>query len=77
MRGFKINYMNGQSDVINSENGTEAGTITFEQYDELVGITVASLSDSDTKPRRIGFTLMRDSASPTMVAEFPALPAEF
>ena len=77
MRGFKINYRNGESDVINSDNGTEAGTVTFETYDELVGITVASVSDSETKPRRIGFTLMRDNNSPSMVTEFPSLPAEF
>lgn len=30
MRGFKITYRDGQSDIVNSDNGTEAGTINFE-----------------------------------------------
>ena len=77
MRGFKIMYRDGQSDIINSDNGTSSGTIDFEQYDEFVGITVASVSDSETKPRRIGFTLMRDNQSPSMRAEFPPLPELF
>ena len=29
MRGFKITYLNGLTDVIGSENGIEAGTIDF------------------------------------------------
>ena len=77
MRGFKITYRDGQSDIINSDNGTEAGTIHFEQFDEFVGITVASVSDSETKPRRIGFTLMRNSDSPSMKVEYPDLPQDF
>ena len=77
MRGFKITYRDGQSDIINSDNGTEAGTIHFEQFDEFVGITVASVSDSETKPRRIGFTLMRNSESPSIKVEYPDLPQDF
>ena len=77
MRGFKITYRDGQSDIINSDNGTESGTFNFEQFDEFVGITVASVSDSETKPRRIGFTLMRNAESPSMKVEYPDLPQDF
>ena len=29
LRGLKIRYRNGQTDLINSEDGPEAGTIEF------------------------------------------------
>ena len=63
MRGFEIFYHNGSSDTINSNNGDLAGTIMFEEYDELVGLTMSVTSDSDRRPRRFGFTIMRNSAS--------------
>ena len=63
MRGFEIIYQNGSSDTINSNNGDLAQTIHFEDYDELVGMTVAVTSESDKRPRRFGFSLMRNSAS--------------
>ena len=59
MRGFKITYRNGQTDLINSENGIDAGTIEFEDNDVLVGMTVHCNSDSDRRPRKFGFTIMR------------------
>ena len=30
MRGFKIFYRNGQTDLIGSDNGLDAGTVDFE-----------------------------------------------
>ena len=48
---------------MNSTDGGLAGTIDFEDYDELVGLTVNVTSESDKRPRRFGLTLMRDSAS--------------
>jgi len=44
--------------VINADSGTEVGKIEFEQYDELVGMTVKC--DDSKKPRRFGFTIMRN-----------------
>lgn len=40
MRGFKITYRNGETDLINSESGPCAGTIDFEEGDVLVGVTI-------------------------------------
>ena len=60
MRGFKIFYRNGQEQVINSITGIEAETIRFEQNDELVGMTCISTSESDKRPRQLGFTLLRN-----------------
>ena len=59
MKGFTIEYRDGESDVINSDAGYVAECIEFEEYDELVGITVDQTSENDKKPRRIGFTIMR------------------
>ena len=59
MRGFKIFYKNGSSDLINSADGSEAGTIDFQENDVLIGVTTMSLSENDRKPRRFGFTVMR------------------
>ena len=63
MRGFEIIYQNGSSDTVNSTNGDLVNTIHFEDYDELVGMTVAVTSESDKRPRRFGFSLMRNSES--------------
>ena len=60
LRGFKIVYRNGSSDMINSSEGPEAGTIEFQENDVLIGITTMCLSDSDKKPRQFGFTVMRN-----------------
>ena len=46
--------------MINSVEGTEAGTIDFEENDFLVGITCLCISTSDKKPRRFGFTVIRN-----------------
>ena len=59
MRGFRIHYRNGSSEVINSADGTEAGTINFNEGDTLVGINVVCTSGDDKRPRKLGFTLMR------------------
>ena len=63
LRGFKITYRNGQTDLINSEDGLEAGTIEVEDNEVLVGITLACSSESDKRPRRFGFTFMKSSGS--------------
>ena len=63
MRGIQIIYRDGASDTVNSTDGGLAGTIDFEDYDELVGMTMNVTSESDKRPRRFGLTLMRDSAS--------------
>ena len=63
MRGFRITYRNGQTDLIGSENGIEAGTVDFEASDVLVGLTVQCNSESDKRPRKFGFTILRDSTS--------------
>ena len=49
--------------MINSDSGVEAGTIDFEKFDELVGMTVQCTSSSEKKPRRFGFTVMRNGQS--------------
>ena len=63
MRGFKITYTNGQTDVIGSENGIDCGTINFLDTDVLVGVKLLCTSESDKRPRRFGFTVMRNKAS--------------
>ena len=60
MRGFKIVYKNGSDDVIGSDSGIEAGTVTFEENDVLVGMTLQCNSETDKRPRRFGFTVMRN-----------------
>ena len=66
MRGFRVHYRNGQTTVVNSDQGIEAETIHFEKYDELIGMTVFCTSSSDKKPRRIGFTILRNASSPNL-----------
>lgn len=61
MRGFRIIYLGGNTDIINSDNGNEAGVINFEEFDELVGLNMVTLKEGDTRPRRVGFTLMRNA----------------
>ena len=63
MRGFKITYSNGQTDLIGSESGVDCGTIDFLDTDVLVGIKMLCNSDSDKRPRRFGFTIMRNKAT--------------
>ena len=63
MRGFKIIYRNGETDLINSEVGTVAGTIDFEEGDVLVGLTLQCSSENDKRPRKFGFTIMRNAQS--------------
>ena len=60
MRGFKIFYRNQESQVINSETGTQVEVIPFGQGDELIGLTVLNTSENDRRPRQIGFTLLRN-----------------
>ena len=62
MRGFKIYYRNGQTDLIGSEDGLDAGTVEFDESDVLVGMTLHCNSESDKRPRRFGFTKMSRSA---------------
>ena len=61
MRGFRIVYHGGDTQIINSDNGNEAGVINFEEFDELVGVNMVTLSEGDTRPRRVGFVLMRNA----------------
>ena len=59
MRGFRIHYRNGETTLINSENGIDKGVIEFEETDVLVGLTCLCTAPSDLKPRGFGFTVMR------------------
>ena len=72
MRGFKITYCNGQTDLIGSDSGIEAGTVNFEESDVLVGMTLQCNSESDKRPRRFGFTVMRNSASMSIGSSTPS-----
>ena len=76
MRGFEIIYQNGSSDTINSTNGDLVNTIHFEEYDELVGLTVAVTTESDKRPRRIGFSIMRNAASQSVSYNEPVNAAQ-
>ena len=73
MRGCKITYRNGQTDLINSEDGLEAGTIEVEDNEVLVGITLACSSESDRRPRRLGFTFMKSSGSQQLMSNAAAM----
>ena len=44
LKGFKIMYRNGMEQLVNDDGGFEAGTVVFEEFDELVGITVQCTS---------------------------------
>ena len=59
MKGFVITYVDDESDVINSGEGYVAQTVQFGELDELVGITIDETSESDKRPRKIGFTIMK------------------
>ena len=63
MRGIQIIYRDGESDTVNSTDGNLSGTIEFEEFDELVGLTLNVTSESDKRPRRFGLTLMRNANS--------------
>ena len=60
MRGMKIHYRDGSSQVINSASGEDAGTFQFNQGDVLIGMNMKCTSPSDKRPRQIGFILLRD-----------------
>ena len=59
MRGMKIHYRDGTSQVINSDSGEDAGTFQFEQGDMLIGLNMKCTSPSDKRPRQLGFILLR------------------
>ena len=59
MKGFVITYLDDECDIINSGDGYLAQTIDFGPLDELVGITISETSESDKRPRKIGFTIMK------------------
>ena len=46
--------------MIGSDNGVLAGTVTCEENDFLVGMTLKCNSESEKRPRKFGFTLMRN-----------------
>ena len=75
-RGFKITYRSGVTDVINSDAGNEAGTIDFEEHDELVGMTVCTMED-EKRPRKFGFSIMKSATSEVFQTGFPAVPQGF
>ena len=62
MRGFKIFYRDGTDQVINSVDGTHKGTVNFEETDVLVGMTIIFTSESDKRPRKLGFTINRNGS---------------
>ena len=49
--------------LVNDDGGLEAGTVEFEEFDEFVGMTVQCTSQSERRPRRFGFTIMRNASS--------------
>ena len=63
MRGLQIIYRDGATDTVNSTDGERAGTVEFEDFDELVGMTLNVTTEGDKRPRRFGLTLMRNSTS--------------
>ena len=63
MRGFKITYSNNETQLIGSEAGVHSGTIDFLETDVLVGMKLLCNSESDKRPRRFGFTIMRNKNS--------------
>ena len=65
MRGIQIIYRDGESDTVNSTDGALAGTVDFEDFDELVGMSLNVTSEGDKRPRRFGLTLLRNAASRT------------
>ena len=75
-RGFKILYRSGVTDVINSDAGNEAGTIEFDEHDALVGMTVCTLDD-EKRPRKFGFSIMKNANSDVFQTGFPAPPGGF
>ena len=62
MRGFKIFYRDNTDQVINSVEGTHKGTVNFEETDVLVGMTIIFTSESDKRPRKLGFTINRNGS---------------
>lgn len=60
MRGMIIFYRNQEKQVVNSDTGPVADTVTFEQGDELVGMTVVNSSQNDRRPRQISLTILRN-----------------
>ena len=60
MRGMIIFYRNQEKQVVNSDTGPVAETVTFEAGDELVGLTVVNSSQNDRRPRQISLTILRN-----------------
>ena len=60
MRGFKIFYINGTFDLINSDQGLEVGTIDFQEHDVLVGMTYILDEKYSKRILKLGFTVIRD-----------------
>ena len=69
-------YRNGMEQLVNDDGGFEAGTVVFEEFDELVGITVQCTSQSERRPRRFGFTIMRNANSESHVENEVEVAAE-
>ena len=59
MRGFRIDYRDNTQQAVNSTNGVEVGIVNFKEGDELVGLTLICSSESDKRPRQLGFTIAR------------------
>ena len=62
--------------MINSDAGNEAGTIEFDEHDALVGMTVCNLDD-EKRPRKFGFSIMKNANSDVFQTGFPAPPGGF
>ena len=60
MRGLIIFYRNQEKQVVNSDTGPVAETVTFEPGDELAGLTVVNSSQNDRRPRQISLSILRN-----------------
>ena len=72
MRGFRIYYLDGSFDLINSDQGYEAGTIYFQENDFLVGIT-ATFAEGYENPLKLGFTVIQDNE----IYQYPPIGIDF
>ena len=62
--------------MINSDAGNVAGTIDFDDHDELVGMTVGTMDD-EKRPRKFGLSIMKNANSEVFQVGFPSPPGGF
>ena len=59
MRGMRIFYRNGESQIINTQDGEVSGTVHFEEGDVFIGMHFTLHAPDNKKPRRMGITILR------------------